>query len=1330
MAVIHHDEQAIFEVARKIEAHEARETYLQQACGADAALHQRVRALLEAFEESASFLEVPASRLARTQDEPQRPGTVIGPYKLMEQIGEGGMGLVFVAEQQEPIRRKVALKIIKPGMDTRQVIARFEAERQALALMDHPNIAKVLDGGTTATGDRLSEIGQKDERRQSEADCRRPIAEGRPYFVMELVKGVPITEFCDQNQVPVRERLELFLDVCQAVQHAHQKGIIHRDIKPSNVLVMSQDGTPLVKVIDFGVAKAIGQQLTDKTIYTQFTQLVGTPLYMSPEQAGKSGLDVDTRTDIYALGVLLYELLTGTTPFDKDRLKDASYDEIRRIIREEEPPKPSTRISTLGQAATTASANRKSDPKQLSRLFRGELDWIVMKALEKDRNRRYETASGFSADVQRYLHDEPVQACPPSLAYRVRKFVRRNKGPVMAASLLLIVLLGGIAGTTLGLLRTEEALQVAETNEGKARDAVVAESNAKTQALKDKTKAERALEIVSSILEKLDPNAEEKQGKPLQAILGERLDKAIELLEGDVLGDPLTVAKLQYRLAETQLGLGYPAKAIVLFSKVRKTREGVLGAEDPATLECLRNLAEAYYADWQHDEAFRLFDHVLEKRRAKLGEDHPRTLESLDDLSVAYLDIGNLTKALPLLERAFQKRKSTLGDNHPETLHSMHNLAATYHKAWKFDLALALMEGALQKRKVRLGEDHPDTLHSMTYLAGIQCIRRNFDQGLPLMEQALRMQTAKLGDDHPGTLATMENLGGIYFDAGKREQSQEILEQCLRKCTARLGDVHPVTLRCTSNLAAAYRAADKGDQALALHQQFWEKCKAKLGENHPITLGSLHGLARACEVAGNHDRARALFEDVVKKRTAKLGDEHPDSLSSMHRLADIYQTDRKLDLALVLYEHILQKHQLLVGEEHPKSLASIHDLGVTYRLAGKLELAIATLEQAVEKRKLRLGPNDPATLNSMNSLAVAYQVAKKLSPAIPLFEEVLDKRTAKLGADHADTLVVRDNLAKAYQEAGKRHKVIALYGQSLEKLRAKLGEDHPRTLKTVDKLAKAHMTAGNTDQAIALYEQSFERSKVKPGPDAPDTLIRMNDLAWALWSARRLDRSIPLFEQNLQIRKAKLGPDHPATLVTQANLGVNYRDAGRYDEAVALLSDAWNRVDKTKLDKTKLGWIAQALADAYERTKRFDQQEKVLQERLALVREQTPAHPDVVDILAQLGLCLMRQEKYAAAEPVLKDCLAMHEKKEPDAWTTFQLRSLLGGSLLGQKKYAEAEPLLIKGYEGLKQRQARIPTAARKVRVTEALQRVIQLYEAWGRQDDAAKWRKQLEGKP
>jgi serine/threonine protein kinase/tetratricopeptide (TPR) repeat protein len=443
------DVKSIFGQAMALRSSEERAAYLQDACGGDAALRAEVEALLQAHREAGSFLgeRKPSPAATTPESIPEGLGTVIGPYTLREQLGEGGMGLVFVAEQQHPVRRKVALKVIKPGMDTRQVVARFEAERQALALMEHPHIARVLDGGETAAG--------------------------RPYFVMELVKGVPITQFCDENRLTPRERLELFMSVCQAVQHAHQKGIIHRDLKPSNVLVTSHDGTPVAKVIDFGVAKAIGQQLTDKTVYTQLAQLVGTPLYMAPEQAGQSGLDVDTRSDIYALGVLLYELLTGTTPFDQERLRQVDFDELRRIIREEEPPRPSTRISTLGQAAITVCAQRRSDPRRLSQLCRGELDWVVMKCLEKDRNRRYETANALALDLQRYLADEPVQACPPSATYRFGKFARRHKGALAAAALVVVTLLttvGAVAGSVGWAARDREARQAVV--EGQAETAL------------------------------------------------------------------------------------------------------------------------------------------------------------------------------------------------------------------------------------------------------------------------------------------------------------------------------------------------------------------------------------------------------------------------------------------------------------------------------------------------------------------------------------------------------------------------------------------------------------------------------------------------------------------------------------------------------------------------------------------------------------------------------------------------------------------------------------------------------------------------------------------
>jgi non-specific serine/threonine protein kinase/serine/threonine-protein kinase len=807
------NEEGLFHAARQITDANARALFLSQACGGDAALAGRVRALLEMHEQESDASQTPLNPTVNYEPLTERAGTRIGPYLLREQIGEGGFGLVFVAEQTEPVKRKVALKVIKPGMDTREVMARFEAERQALAMMDHPNIARVLDAGATESG--------------------------RPYFVMELVRGVPITEYCDKNQLPPNERLELFMTVCQAIQHAHQKGIIHRDIKPSNVLVTSHDGKPVAKVIDFGVAKAVHQQLTARTVYTNFAQMIGTPLYMSPEQAEMSGLDIDTRSDIYSLGVLLYELLTGTTPLEKKHFAKAAYEEIRRLIREEEPPKPSTRISTSDSIASIA-AQRHMEPAKLSKLMRGDLDWITMKCLEKDRTRRYETANGLARDVERYLSDEPVEACPPSATYRLRKFAKKNRAALTTTATIAVLLVTGIAVSTWQAMRATRAEAAArqaqqaeaERAEGErlakldavekrrlAEKAAVAEKAAKEQTQKRLAQIEKGVELFAGMLSGINPKSEEQGGDPLYVQLRERAEKAADGLDAEAVGDPLAVARLQTILGNTLRELGSNAKAVEVLEKARTIRERELETDHADTLFTLDSLALAYESAGRFSEAIALGEQVRDARVKKLGADHPGTLITLNNLGLAYQKAGRLPEAIALLEQVRDAKIKCLGADDPQTLATLHNLAATYRDAGKLPAAIALFEQVRDARVKKLGADHAATLNTINGLAEAYGAAGKLPETIALFEQVRDVRVKKLGADHPSTLITLTGLAEAYRAAGKLPETIALFEQVREAEVKKLGADHPQTLVTLNNLATAYQAAGRLPEAIALFEQ-------------------------------------------------------------------------------------------------------------------------------------------------------------------------------------------------------------------------------------------------------------------------------------------------------------------------------------------------------------------------------------------------------------------------------------------------------------------------------------------------------------------------------
>ena len=912
-----------------------REAFVQAACGGDPTLLGEVRSLLESHAQAGEFLASPTIEAPPlTQAAPacpilEGPGSKIGRYKLLQLIGEGGFGSVFMAEQEHPVRRKVALKIIKLGMDTKAVIARFEAERQALAMMDHPNIARVLDAGATDTG--------------------------RPFFVMELVRGVPITEYCDQVKLDTGQRLALFMDVCGAVQHAHQKGVIHRDLKPSNVMITLRDDKPNVKVIDFGIAKATEQKLTEKTLFTAYGQMVGTPAYMSPEQAVMSEFDVDTRSDIYSLGVLLYELLTGSPPFDAQTLRGAGFDEMRRIIREQQPQKPSTKLSTLAEATKlTVAGQRQASPQSLSRQLHGDLDWIVLKALEKDRTRRYESASAFARDIQRHLKSEPVLAAAPTARYRLGKFIQRNKGPVVVVAAIALLLLAGTAVSTWQAVRATKSKREAVAAVLQKEKALESANAANQQSQKRLGQLQKANDILGSIFESLDPREIAGAQRPLQAILVEKLDKAAEQLQGDAIGDPLVVAAMQVTFGKSLLGLGEPKKAIALFDAARATRKARLGPGDPQTLTVMRGLENAY------------------------------------------LDAGKVDLALPLAEETLKLEKAKLGPDHPDTLASMNNLAEAYRAAGKLDLALPLFEQTLKLMKAKLGPEHPDTLHVTGNLAMAYEAAGKLDLALPLYEQALKLSNAKLGPDHPRTLASMDNLAGGYRAAGKPDLALPLYEQTFKLAKAILGPDHPQTLMAMNNLAVGYGEAGKWELALPLFEQGLTLSKAKRGPDHPDTLVNMDNLAWAYLHAGELDLAVPLAEETLKLSKAKLGPDRPETLDRMNTLAVAYKQAGKLDLALPLFEQTLTLAKARRGPDHPDTLNAMDNLAQTYQAAGKLDLAVPLFEQAMKLAKAKFGRENPETLRHIAChLGLAYESFGKRDLALSLYTELLNLKTAK-----------------------------------------------------------------------------------------------------------------------------------------------------------------------------------------------------------------------------------------------------------------------------------------------------------------------------------------------
>lgn len=842
---------------------EGRREFLAQACAGDEELKREVESLL-AHDTVEDFLERPAMEfaapdLAEAEVFSLQPGDQIGAYKILCQVGRGGMGMVYRAEQQYPIRREVALKVIKPGMDTEQLIARFEAERQALAMMNHPNIARVLDAGTTGAG--------------------------RLYFVMELVDGPPITEYCADLDLGLREKLNLFVSVCRAIQHAHQKGVIHRDIKPSNILVAAFDGEPVVKVIDFGIAKTLVEPLTERSMHTQAGAVIGTLEYMSPEQAESAGVDIDTRCDVYSLGAVLYQLITGRPPIERvSHGVTADYEMVQRI-REEEPPSPSSRIK---------------DPK-LAKLVRGDLDWVVMKAIAKDRTRRYGATSELADDLENYLSGRPVTVGPPSRVYRLTKVVRHYRVELAAVSAFVLLLVGATAFSAREAIRARKAEQSAAAVNDFLQNGLLAQVSANVQASSN-VRPDRDLKMRTA------------------------LDRASQRIGGTFAGQPEVEASLRQTIGSTYLDLGLYSEARKQLQRAVDLRSAALGDHAPATLDSRNLLAVALLKEGKLREAERLGNEVLAVRRSVSGERDPATLTALNNFAAIQLAEGKDILAQQLFSQVAEERRQVLGARHPDTLKSMNNLGVVLVRLEKFSQAEQLLSQVLKTRREVLGGQHPETMDTRSDLAHVYNESLQAEKAVPLERDVLAWQRRVLGPAHSDTLNTQLILGISLSESGQFLEGDPLLRGCAQTAAQSLGAESATALACLNNLANSLCAQGKFTEAEPIYRDLMAADIRARGPEDSNTLRSMSNLAIVLDLEGRYQEAEAMFDKVVALRKRILGPKHPKTLSSMDARAALLEHAGRLVEAETAFKEVTDLRREVLGPQHQNTRYSMVSL--------------------------------------------------------------------------------------------------------------------------------------------------------------------------------------------------------------------------------------------------------------------------------------------------------------------------------------------------------------------------------------------------------------------
>jgi serine/threonine protein kinase/tetratricopeptide (TPR) repeat protein len=860
-------------------APEQRAKFIDEACGSNDVLRAELESLLSVGDGiSADFLQSPLSRdLKQDLDRIEATGSLVPGqliaqrFQLIRKLGEGGMGQVWLAEQTSPVRRQVALKLIKAGMYDEAVVQRFQSERQSLAMMDHPAIAKVFDAGATP--------------------------QGQPYLVMEFVPGLPITEYCDQHKLKIRERLELFIHACEGVQHAHQKAIIHRDLKPSNILVLEVDGNPMPRIIDFGLAKTTAPQLSGE--FTQLGQFIGTPGYMSPEQVNLSGRDIDTRTDVYTLGVVLYVLLTGLQPFETKRREKPSLEEWLRQLREEEPPSPSTKVSGDKDTSSATAEARSTEPKQLVSLLRGDLDWITVKALERDRTHRYGTPSELAADLRRYLNHEPVMARPATPSYRLRKYIRRHQ-VAMSVSAVLLVMLAVFSGV--------QTLQLRETT--RERDHAKQERD---RANQERDRATRITDFMTGMFKVSDPS--EARGNSVTA--REILDKASNDLGKGLTQDPDVQSQMLHDMASTYTNLGLNARAHELAQRALDARLMLHGSDDPKTLESMAQLGLILHQEGHNLEAEKLEREALASERRVLGVEAPLTLETMDDLAVALKPLGRLSEAESIEREVVEVGTRTLGPENALTLRSMGHLGSVLFYEARYADAERVLRQALDIEDRIWGEDHPETLKALTMLAiTIQDQGREAEAEL-LYRQVLITSEHVLGSQHRSTAGAMINLGSILSNEGHLVEAEKLIRDGVAVLSRIVGREHALTLTGQLNLAQVLFREGHIHDAERLQRETMAAEIRAYGPESPDTLSSRADLAETLIREGRYSEAERLARETFAIQRRTLGPQHPDTLGTLQQLTTAMAFNRHYTEASQLFRDVIDKGANHSGQGKP-----------------------------------------------------------------------------------------------------------------------------------------------------------------------------------------------------------------------------------------------------------------------------------------------------------------------------------------------------------------------------------------------------------------------------